>query len=147
MQRLSLHFRGIQVPALGSPRDVIFRDYLIFEAKKEAKKHEMMMMIAMASANIPQQAKAEWFTTVKKTYEAYVSYSWGIEPKAIKDEDQNLLDYYEKVIKKSKVKLVNTEEGLVATGVPGFKSDPKAKKVAPAKKSNGKISTGFGKKT
>lgn len=119
MQRLSLHFRGIEVPALGSPRDKIFRDYLGWEARKEAKKHELLMLLAMASPNIANENRRTWNTGVKKSFEAYVSLLWGAEPNETSEEDDKMVEFYEEVVKKSTVVMTKTKEGLVATGVPG----------------------------
>lgn len=86
------------------------------------------MLIAMGSANIRDEKRSEWVTGVRKSYSKLISLLCGIEPKEISDEDQVLLNFYEQVVKPSKVKLGRSADGrAVAVGVPG------ADQVAPSK--------------
>jgi len=114
----------------------VFRDYLIWEARVEAKKHELMMLIALGSANIDNNGqRREWNSSVKKSFTSYVSLLWGSEPKDISQEDEQLMEFYEDVIKKSKVTVRKTDQGLVATGVPILPKSQRGtiKPEAPAK--------------
>jgi hypothetical protein len=113
---MKLHMRGIKVPALGSPRDRVYRDYLVNEQRLEAKKQELSLYIAIGS--MPEGTdRREWISRTKKSFDAYVSLMWGIEPQDYSDEERKLMNYYTKIVKKSKllVRAKNGEE-LEATG-------------------------------
>lgn len=127
-----MHFRGLEVPTLGSPRDKIFRDYLAWEARVEAKKHEMLMYLVIGSSRVPAEKEREWGVAIKKSFESYASLLWGMEPKEVTEEEQEMLEYYEEVLKKSKVHIKLGHDGkLVATGVPGTKSEGKPEPILP----------------
>lgn len=94
--------RGIQVPALGSPRDRVYRDYLVHEQRLEAKKQELALYIAIGSAPAGVDRR-EWISRTKKSFDAYVSLMWGMEPEEYSDDEKKLLNYYTKVVKKSQL--------------------------------------------
>lgn len=102
--------RGIQVPALGSPRDRVYRDYLVHEQRLEAKKQELALYIAIGSA--PEGSdRREWVGRTKKSFDSYVSLMWGIEPQDHSEEEKKLIEYYTKVVKKSKLLIRLKENG------------------------------------
>ena len=121
IQRLSLFFRGIEVPALGSPRDKTFRAFLMHEARVEVKKHEMAYLMALTSPEMRDVEFARtWAKQVRNTFNGYVSLLQGEEPEELTEEEGLMLDYYEKVIKKTRVEVTKKEDGkLVATGILG----------------------------
>jgi hypothetical protein len=109
---MKLHMRGIQVPALGSPRDRVYRDYLIHEQRLEAKKQELASYIALGS--IPEGAnKREWATNIKRSFTSYVSLIWGVEPEDYSEDDRKMMDYYSKIVKKSKLLVRQRPDGQV----------------------------------
>lgn len=100
---MKLHFRGIEVPALGSPRDIVYRNYLIHENRLEAKKHQMLLLITMGSALISESgARSEWDRQAKAAFEDYVLLMFGEEVSPRAKEEADLLKFYEEKIKESK---------------------------------------------
>lgn len=120
MQRMKLHFRGIQVPALGSPRDIVYRDYLIHEAKLEAKKHELLLLTTIASPFITEDnQRRAWDKESKRVFDEYVALLLGQETIPVNKEEQILQDFYAKVVKKTAPKLSRGKDGkLTVTGLP-----------------------------
>lgn len=99
---MTLHFRGLEVPALGSPRDKIYRQFLLHEAKVEAKKHELALMIAMGTPVISDASQRRtWDQTAKDTFDTYVLMLLGFEGKPENLQEQRMMDFYQKVIKPS----------------------------------------------
>lgn len=112
--------RGIEVPPLGSPRDRVFRDYLDYEARLEAKKHEMFAMATTSSRSHDNANDArKWSTAVKSVFNSFVSLLFGMEPDEKSQEEQELIEFYERVVKPSKVIITKDRKGkLTATGIP-----------------------------
>ena len=107
---MKLHMRGIQVPALGSPRDRVYRDYLVHEQRLDAKKQELALYIAIGS--MPEGSdRREWISRTKKSFDSYVSLMWGMEPQEHSDEEKKLMNYYTKIVKKSKLLIRLKENG------------------------------------
>lgn len=117
---MKLHFRGLQVPALGSPRDLIFRAYLDHESKLEAKKHQLDLMIAIGTPTIVDAAQRRaWDQQAKEVFEDYVMLSFGHETKPKDNREEVLQEYYQKVIKPSAPRLYKDKSGkLMATNLP-----------------------------
>lgn len=119
---MQLHFRGIQVPALGSPRDIVYRNYLIHETKLEAKKHQLSLMTALGSANINSESRSEWNRQATQVFDEYVSLMFGEEITPARKEETEMLRYYEEKIKKSKpIMMGDSSKGnLTVTNLPKF---------------------------
>lgn len=112
---MTLHFRGLEVPALGSPRDKIYRQFLLHEAKVEAKKHELALMIAMGTPVISDSAQRRtWDQTAKDTFDTYVMMLLGYEGKPENLQEQRMLQFYERVIKKSSPILRRDKSGKLS---------------------------------
>jgi len=100
---VALHFRGLEVPPLNSPRDVIFRKYLLREAKIEAKKQLLPLLTVIATPAIQDPgSKSQWDRQAKKIFDEYVSLLCGEEISESDREEKELLEFYENHIKKSK---------------------------------------------
>lgn len=111
--------RGIEVPSLGSPRDIVFRAYLDHEVRLESLKQKLTLLQTVgASANFADpNRKREWISAATKHFNDYISLKFGVEPKDTSAEEESLLEYYEKVVKPSKITLrKDKRKGLVAEG-------------------------------
>lgn len=120
MQRMKLHFRGIQVPALGSPRDVVYRDYLLHETRIEAKKHELLLLTTLASPFLTEDSqRREWDKESKRVFNEYIALMLGQEVVPVNREEAILQEYYAKVVKPTKPILTKGKDGkLNVTGIP-----------------------------
>lgn len=113
---MKLHMRGIKVPPLGSPRDRMYRAYLIHEQRTEAKKHELGLFMAIGLAPAHGDRR-EWVGAAKRSFDAYAALLWGQEPQEHSVEEQKLIDYYTNVVKKSTLLArVNKDGGIEAAG-------------------------------
>ena len=119
---MKLHFRGIQVPALGSPRDKVYRDFLINESKIEAKKHQMLLLMTMGSAAIMDSHRSDWDRQAKQVFDEYISLMFGQEVTPRMREEAEMLKFYqEKIAKSSPVITGSSSKGnLSVTNLPKF---------------------------
>lgn len=109
---MKLHFRGIQVPSLGSTRDIVYRGYLLHEAKTEAKRHELDLLIALSNPAITEsQRQREWGKQVKNTFDEYVLLLLGQSSLPVNQEEQQLQKFYSEVVKNSSPKLIRGKDG------------------------------------
>lgn len=117
---MKLHFRGIQVPALGSPRDIVYRNFLLYEAKLEAKKHKLSLLIALGSPMFSDDSQRRiWDKEAKNTFDEYLMLMLGKEGLPEDSEEARMQEYYDKVLKNSAPKLRKDSEGkLVVTDLP-----------------------------
>lgn len=117
---MKLHFRGIQVPALGSPRDIVYRQYLGFEAKVEAKKHKLALLTAIATPTFSEDSgRRAWEKQAKTTFDEYIMLMLGKEELPEDKEETKMQKFYDEVIKNSSPKLSKDSEGkLIATDLP-----------------------------
>lgn len=121
-----MHFQGLEVPALGSPRDIIFRKYLTHKARTEAAKHKLMLLQTIGTPMFSsEEASRKWSKKAGRIFDEYLSGLFGVPDIGLKEEEreeaeqEQLLEFYNKVVKPSKVKLSRNGEGkLTATGLP-----------------------------
>lgn len=120
---MGIHFRGLEVPPLGSTRDKIYRQYLMHEIRVEAKKRELELLITMATPSFSDaNAKRAWDVQAKKAFNQYVLLMTGSEYNEKDNDEKAMLDYYENVIKTSKPVLKQIGKGqLGVIGLPDFK--------------------------
>lgn len=119
----------MQVPALGSPRDIIFRGYLNHEAKVEIKKQKLTLLLAIGTPFItdPDNKKA-WDTQAKKIYSDYVDALVGRVSQSAEEEseeqsqtqrEESLRKFYQEVIQNTAPKLSRDGQGVLhVTGLP-----------------------------
>lgn len=119
---MGLHFRGIEVPPLGSSRDIVFRKYLMREAKVEAKKQLLPLLTAIGSPSITDPAmRSQWDRQAKKIFDDYVALLCGEEISESDREEKELIEFYETHIKKSKPVLSGNSKSkgpLVLSNIP-----------------------------
>jgi hypothetical protein len=121
---MELHFRGMQVPSLGSPRDLMYRGYMLHQARLEAKKHKLFLLTCLGTPNmIDAENRAKWDKEAKALYSDYVHLLLGLEEadheKEAEDEKTTLMDYYENVVKPSAPVLSRDGQGnLHVKGLP-----------------------------
>lgn len=119
----------MQVPALGSPRDLIFRGYLNHEARVEIKKQKLMLLMTIGTPFIPdQENKNAWDNQAKKIYAEYVDALIGkvtpsqeedLEDRSQKEKEEGLRRFYQEVIQKTSPKLSRDGSGLLhVAGLP-----------------------------
>jgi hypothetical protein len=123
LQRMQLHFRGIQVPALGSLRDIAYRQYLIHEAKLEAKKHQMMLMLTIGAPMITEDSqRSSWEKQAKTVFEEYVCMMFGEEMVSGNKIETDMLAFYEERIRTSRPIMYgnSAKNNLSVTGLPSL---------------------------
>ena len=99
---MEIFFQGLEVPSLGSPRDIVFRSYLSHKAKISAKKTQLDLMIAVASPTFTDTSKQRsWSEEAKGVFEDYVTLLFGYQTKPRNLEEQKMLSFYTDVVKKS----------------------------------------------
>ena len=111
--------RGIEVPALGSPRDIVFRAYLDHETRLEAMKQKLVLLqtVGISAGFENPNRKREWITAATKHFNDYVSLKFGVEPKDIDETEKQMQEFYEKVVKPSTIKVrKDPKKGLIAEG-------------------------------
>lgn len=138
MQRMELKFKGLEVPALGSLRDITFRKFLNKQALLEAKRAEFDYLIAIATPNFSDNNdRRSWNSSVHKVFTEYVYMLHGAKPKLRSDAEEEMIKYYENVIRTSKMLLYKDEsgglvaEGFVKTGSPTSASTRKVSRKRP----------------
>lgn len=117
---MKLHFRGIQVPALGSPRDIAYRQYLGYEARLEAKKHKLFLLTTIATPSFSEDSgRRAWHKQAKDTFDEYVMLMIGKEEVPVDTEEAKMQQFYNDVLKNSAPKLSKDQDGkLVVTDLP-----------------------------
>ncbi len=118
MQRMKLHVAGVNVAKLGSLKDRVTRSYLLKEAQLEAKRTEFSMLTLLTNPAISDDSKRrEWVKSVQSNWKNYLGLLFYTEiPEETKEEEQ-MRDYYNRVVSKLKPKLVKEEAGLRLVGI------------------------------
>lgn len=116
---MKLHFRGIEVPALGSPRDLVYREYLLYEAKLEAKRHQLLLLTTMGAPFITDaNDRREWDGQAKDVFDQFVSLLFGYENVSIRSskkmQEDMMREFYEVRVKPSRPKLHKNQDGSVS---------------------------------
>jgi len=120
---MKLHFRGIQVPALGSPRDIVYRNYLLHETRVEAKKHQMLLLTTIGAPFITtDSARSSWDRQAKQAFEEYVSLMFGEEVTPNMREENEMMEFYMNKVKNSSPVLSGSSSkgNLVVSNLPEF---------------------------
>lgn len=121
---MKLFFRGIEVPSLGSTRDRIFRDYLLHEAKVEAKKHQLLLLTTMGSTFISDASnRRAWDEQASQVFDEYVMLNLGLSTLPQDRETTLMQKFYSEVVKDSRPTLKRGKDGkLSVTDLP-FNAD------------------------
>ena len=111
MQRLRLHLKGVEVPKLGTMRDRVLRAALNEEDRLELKKLEFQMMIAATNPSYPKaEDQREWVDRVKKVWKGLVGLTMHVKIPEHSDEENRMLEYYDKVVSKLRPKIQLTKK-------------------------------------
>ena len=119
MQRMKLHLSGVKMPKLGSMQDRVYREYLTREVELEAKKGELIMLQTLTNPSFDDPSKRrEWGSTVKRIWNQYLSLLLNVEWEEKTEKEIQMMEYYETVMKNSKLKLSRSKDGgLSVSGV------------------------------
>lgn len=119
MQRMRLYTSGVAVPKLFSLHDRVIRQYLTKEEELEAKKQEMLMLLTLTAPDIADNGKRrEWAAVVKNSWTQLLGLIFHIRVDEFSDKEKEMLDYYEKYMKNSKLALSKDKKGrLQVSGV------------------------------
>jgi hypothetical protein len=127
-------FQGLEVPALGSPRDTVFRSYLSHKAKIEAKKIQLDLMIAVSNPSFSDAAKQRtWSEEAKSIFEDYISLLLGYQTKPRNVEEKEMLQFYTDVVKNSVPIVTKDSSGKLSAKIK-FRDDPKSKGLKDSRK-------------
>lgn len=111
---MSLYVKGVTVPKLGSLQDRVIREYLSREADKEIKKVQLLALMVNSLTHKDDDRPISIF---KK----YLSLELGIEIPEMSDKEQQMLDYYQTVVKPMKPTITIQGKGdkrrLVVSGL------------------------------
>lgn len=103
---MRLHSQGVKLPPLGSVQDKVFRQFAVKEAELEAKRTEFQMLMLLTNPQIADDSRwREWRGTVGDVWKQYVGMLFNMEVPKQSDKDKELIDYYNKVVKTSELKM------------------------------------------
>lgn len=109
---MKLHLSGVKLPKLGSLKDRVYREYLVKETQLEAKKGEVLMLMALTNPSIDDpKRRREWGSTIRKIWTQYVSLLLNIEIPEKTDKEIEMMEFYQNVVKPSKPKLFRDKTG------------------------------------
>ena len=93
---------------------------MIYEAKLEAKKQQLQLLIAHASpALADDNARRTWDKLVNGTFNEYVALLLGEDGPIINHEEVHMQEFYDKVVKDTAPVLKKDKSGkLTVTGLP-----------------------------
>ncbi|MCU1496042.1 MAG: hypothetical protein JWO62_3806 [Acidimicrobiaceae bacterium] len=109
---MKLHLSGVKLPKLGTIQDRVYRDYMVKEAHLEAKKGEMMMLMALTNPSIEDPNKRrEWADTIKGLWTRYLSLLMNVEIPESTEKEIQMMEYYQTVVKPAKLRLFKDKDG------------------------------------
>ncbi len=94
---------------------MVYRDYLIHEAKVEAKRHQLLLLTTLGSPFITDDsARRTWDKQAKEVFDEYVMLLMGQEALPVNKEEARMQKFYAESIQHSKPKLVRNKDGKLA---------------------------------
>jgi hypothetical protein len=82
---------------------------MLKESELEAKKMELTMLIALTNPSISDPNKhREWHKAIKGVWSKYIALMLNVEIPEQTQEELEMMEYYETVVKKAKLRLVKT---------------------------------------
>jgi hypothetical protein len=82
---------------------------MLKETELEAKKAELTMLIALTNPSISDPNKhREWSKAIKGVWSKYIALLLNVEIPEQTKEELEMIEYYETVVKKAKLRLVKT---------------------------------------
>lgn len=93
---MELYVSGVQVPKLGSSKDIVLRDYLIYKANKEVTKNKIFVQSSLVTA----AAHPEIQKRLTETWNDYVNMELYLEEQRVEMERSMQEEYaYWKTVK------------------------------------------------
>lgn len=102
----------------------MLRKYLEIEADQKAAEMQLVMLNTMATPTFTEQGKAQaWTDTVRKSWTNFLSNLYYVEVTEETQKDVEMLNYYEKFVKKIKpvIKKNSNGKGLIVEGFDSLK--------------------------
>lgn len=124
---MQMLFRGLQVPALGSPRDIIYRKYLTHETQVEIRKSELQVLIALSNPSFSEDSsRIAWGARVSEIFDKYIHSALGVpyvekeqKPSHTWDSKKDeLINFYTTVVKPSKPIITKERGQLTVKNLP-----------------------------
>lgn len=115
---MKLYTTGVKVPKLGSLHDRMIQSYFLKESEKEIKKTQLLTFLAMNT--IPATTKEgiqEYEGKIKKAWVKYLELEYGVKLPEKTEKEIILAEYYEKVVKRMKPKLIRKKGRLIVQGL------------------------------
>lgn len=110
---MELYVSGVEVPKLGSLKDVMARQYLARRANKEIALNKMLAQIASSNGGA---GNTEWHKSISSTFNNYVNMALYLEGEVEKrEEDMQEQFKYWKTIKP--VAIIGKDGGLTIKGI------------------------------
>lgn len=107
---MKLHVSGFKLPRLGSIKDRVLRSYLLKEADIETRRLKFEMLQLMMAPGIDPEKKRQWSELVGDTWKEYLGALYNIEIPDRTEKEQEMLDFYEKVVKHLKPEMYQDEK-------------------------------------
>lgn len=88
---------------------------MMHEARVEAKKHQMLLLLVMGAPSISDPStRRSWNEQSKKVFTQYVDLIMGIEISEEDKQEQEMMEFYENVVKKVKPTIHKNDSGNVS---------------------------------
>lgn len=95
------------------------------EARVETSRMELSLMATIGAASTASSAdRRTWNETAKKVFDEFAALSHGFQKPLSSQKDEELIKYYEKVIKTSAPKIRKTRTGLAVSDLPDLGDVP-----------------------
>ena len=114
---MRLHVTGFKLPKLGTVQDRVIRQFLTKESEREIKKTQLLAIIAVQS--LPAEDDR-----VKKLWKEYLALEYGLEIPEHSDQEMQMMEYYQKVVKHLKPQLSRKNGQLTVSGFGSINSNP-----------------------
>ena len=112
---MRLYTAGVKLPKLGTIQDKIIQEYMSKEAEREIKKTQLLTFIAMNTIQASnQQGFSEYESKIKKSWGRYLELELGMDMPEHTEKELKLAEYYSKVVKKLKPRLLRNKRGQLS---------------------------------
>ena len=115
---MRMYTAGVKVPKRGSVQDRVLQSFLVKESEREIKKTQFLAFIAMNTMQAStQEALSEQNGKIKKVWNKYLELEYGLELPEQTEKEILVAEYYDKVVKKLKPRLVRKKGKLSVEGI------------------------------